>query len=364
MKKTRIHSQHIKSGAKMIDFFGWDMPVEYTGILDEHMAVREKAGLFDVSHMGEIVVEGPEALDFVQHLTPNNAARLEPGKAQYSALTTPRGTFVDDLLVYCLETQTRYLLVVNASNVEKDFAWVSLHAKEFDVLVENQSPEYTQLALQGPLAERILQPLTDVDLGNMKAFNFGWGKAAGLDCLISRTGYTGEDGFEIYTKVENPAEIWEQILHQGKDFGVKPIGLGARDTLRLEACLMLYGNDIDDTTTVLEAGLNWLIKFKKGEFLGREALLHQKENGLNRKIAGFEITGRGIARPHYPVFINGMEVSDVASGTYAPFVKKSIGLAYLPIEHTQPGTGIEIGIRDHKAEAKVVPIPFYKREQG
>lgn len=364
MKETRIHSQHIKAGAKMIDFFGWDMPLEYTGILDEHMAVREKAGLFDVSHMGEIIIEGPEALDFVQHLTPNNAARLEPGKAQYSALTTPKGTFVDDLLVYCLEKQTRYLLVVNASNVEKDFSWVSRHSGEFDVRVENQSSEYTQLALQGPLAERILQPLTDVDLGTMKAFNFEWGTAAGLDCLISRTGYTGEDGFEIYTKVENPSEIWERILHQGEDFGVKPIGLGARDTLRLEACLMLYGNDIDDTTTVLEAGLNWLIKFKKGEFLGRETLLLQKENGVARRISGFEITGRGIARPHYPVFINGMEVSEVASGTFAPFVKKSIGLAYLPIENTQPGTAIEIGIRDRRVEAEVVPIPFYKREQG
>lgn len=361
MKKTRLHANHVKQGAKMIDFFGWDMPVEYSGILDEHMAVRESAGLFDVSHMGEILVTGSQSLDFIQHITPNNAARLVPGKAQYTALTTPRGTFVDDLLVYCLEAPQKYLCVVNASNSDKDFAWIEKNSVDFDVEVNNQSPDYSQLALQGPQAEKILQPLTDVSLGDLKAFQFGMGKVAEVKSLVSRTGYTGEDGFEIYTTAENPGEIWEAILEQGNGYGVKPIGLGARDTLRLEACLMLYGNDIDDTTTVLEAGLNWLIKFKKGDFLGRDVLLRQKEEGIRRRISGFEITGRGIARPHYPVYIGDNKVSEVTSGSYAPFIKKSIGLAYLPVEHTEPGTEIEIGIRDRRTPAKVVPLPFYKR---
>ena len=364
MKKTRLYTNHIGHGAKMIEFFGWEMPVQYSGILDEHLAVREKAGLFDVSHMGEILVSGPQALDYVQYLTPNNAGRLEPGKIQYSALTTPQGTFVDDLLVYCLESQQKYLLVVNASNVDKDFAWIEKNVADFDVQVENQSPDYSQLALQGPRAEKILQPLTDVPLYDLKSFRFGWGKVAGVDSLVSRTGYTGEDGFEIYTRADNPGLIWEAILKQGEGFGARPIGLGARDTLRLESCLMLYGNDIDATTTVLEAGLNWVIKFKKGDFLGRESLLRQKEEGIRKRITGFEITGRGIARPHYPVFVGGQKVSEVTSGTFAPYVKKSIGLAYLPVEHTEPGTEIEIGIRDHRTAAKVVPLPFYKRAQS
>lgn len=363
MKKTRLNSWHKKLGARMIEFFGWEMPVEFSGIVDEHMAVRTKAGLFDVSHMGEMLIYGNEALDFVQYLTPNDASRLMPGKAQYTALTTPKGTFVDDLLVYCLE-EDKYLLVVNCSNSDKDYEWILSHQEGFDVKVENKSDDYTQLALQGPLALEILRPLTDIDLEEMKPFIGDWGKIAEEDVLVSRTGYTGEDGFEVYTLSPHPEEIWEAISERGKDYGLLPIGLGARDTLRLEARLMLYGNDIDETTTVLEAGLSWVVKFKKGEFLGREALLKQKEEGIKKKIIGFEVLDRGIARSQYPVYIEGEEVSEVTSGTFSPYLKKSIGLTYLPVEYAEEGTEFEIGIRDRKVRARVIPTPFYKRDEG
>jgi aminomethyltransferase len=360
MKTTKLYSAHKKLGGKLIDFFGWEMPVEYSGLIDEHMAVRTRAGLFDVSHMGEILVSGKQALDFIQYLTPNNAARLMPNKAQYTALTTPQGTFVDDLLVYCLNEE-RYLLVVNAANSDKDYKWILDHMHGFEVEVKNQSSSYTQLALQGPKALEILQPLTGVDLSELKPFQAAHGSVAEVGALVSRTGYTGENGFEIYTQSDDPEKMWEAILEKGKAFGLLPVGLGARDTLRLEATLMLYGNDIDDTTTVLEAGLGWLVKFKKGDFLGREVLLKQKEEGLQRKLAGFEITGKGIARSHYPVFVQGEKTSEVTSGTYAPYLKKSIGLAYLPLRFTEPGTLIEIEIRGKRVEAQVVPLPFYKR---
>lgn len=363
MKKTRLNAVHKESGARMIEFAGWEMPVEYKGIIDEHLAVRTKAGLFDVSHMGEIFVEGPEALACVQYLTPNDVAKLSPGHVQYTALTTPEGTFVDDMLVYCLSLPDRYLLVVNAANTDKDYAWIKEKSASFNVQVINRSDEYSQLALQGPLAQEILQPLTDIDLSQMKSFHFAFGKVAGLDCLVSRTGYTGEDGFEIYTLAENPEVIWKAIIKEGTPKGLLPVGLGARDTLRLEARLMLYGNDITDKTTVLEADLKWIIKFQKGDFLGKAALEKQLQEGLKRKLVGFEVVDKGIARPHYPVFIKGEKVSEVCSGTFAPYVKKAIGLVYLPIEYTEIGTEFEIGIRDKKLKAKVVPTPFYKREK-
>jgi len=360
MKKTRLNSSHRKLGGRMIEFFGWDMPVEYSGVIDEHMTVRQRAGLFDVSHMGEIVISGNQAIDFVQHLTPNNASRLAPGKVQYSALTTPEGTFVDDLLVYCLSL-SEYLLVVNAANSDKDHEWILKHQEGFDVQVENKSDDYTQLALQGPKALEILQPLIKFNLEELSSFGFNLAKIEEEKVLVSRTGYTGEDGVEIYTLSSQPEKIWDAILERGKDFGILPVGLGARDTLRLEAKLMLYGNDIDETTTVLEAGLSWLVKFKKGEFLGREALLKQKEEGIKRKIVGFELEGRGIARSHYPVYIEGEKVSEVTSGSFSPSLKKAIGLTYLPIEYTEVGTEFEVGIRDNQIKARVVPTPFYKR---
>jgi aminomethyltransferase len=362
MKRTRLYDSHKRWNGRMIEFFGWEMPVEYTGIIDEHMAVRTRAGLFDVSHMGEILVRGGDALRFVQHLTPNDAAKLAPGQVQYTALTTPAGTFVDDMLVYCIGPE-EYFLVVNASNADKDYAWILAHVAGFAVTAENRSEAYSQLALQGPEAVSVLGGLTGLDLAGMRSFHFAFGKVAGVEALVSRTGYTGEDGFEIYTLDPNPAAVWEAILEQGKDRGVIPIGLGARDTLRLEAKLMLYGNDISDQTTVLEADLKWICKFQKGDFLGKAVLERQLAEGVRRRIAGFEIADRGIARPHYPVYAGGVRVSEVCSGTFAPFLKRSIGLAYLPVEHAALGTEIEIGIRDKKARAKVVPTPFYKREK-
>ncbi|HEK85093.1 MAG TPA: glycine cleavage system aminomethyltransferase GcvT [Candidatus Aminicenantes bacterium] len=364
MKKTRLNAVHRQMGARMIEFAGWEMPVEYRGLIDEHLAVRTRAGLFDVSHMGEIFIEGPEALACVQYLTPNDVARLSPGMVQYTALTTPEGTFVDDMLVYCLSLPDRYLLVVNAANTDKDYAWVKEKSAKFNVQVTNRSDDYSQLALQGPLAEKILQPLTDINLGQMKSFNFAFGKVVGVDCLVSRTGYTGEDGFEIYTLSSNPEIIWKAIIDKGTPLGLLPVGLGARDTLRLEAKLMLYGNDITDKTTVLEADLKWIIKFQKGDFLGKAVLEKQLQEGLKKKLVGFEMVDKGIARPHYPVFINQEKVSEVCSGTFAPFLKKAIGLVYLPIDHTEIGSEFEVGIRDKKLKARVVATPFYKREKS
>ena len=361
MKKTALNDQHKEHDAKMVDFFGWEMPIEYSGIVNEHMAVRKKAGLFDVSHMGEILIKGPQALDFVQYLTPNNASKLDSNRAQYSAMTTPQGTFVDDLLVYCLEEDT-YLLVVNAANTDKDYDWVMAHKDKFDVTVENQSDEYTQLALQGPSALEILKPLTSLELEEMKPFRVRYGEVAGVESIISRTGYTGEDGFEIYTRSSQPGKIWDALMEQGSEKGLIPVGLGARDTLRLEATLMLYGNDIDETTTVLEAGLGWLVKFKKGDFIGRDALKKQKEEGIERKLSGFEVLERGIARPHYPVFVEGAKTGEVRSGTFAPYLKKRIGLTYLPVEYSEPGKELEIEIRGKRVKAQVVPLPFYKQK--
>ena len=362
MKRTRFYECHRKLGARVIEFFGWEMPVEYRGIIEEHLAVRRQAGLFDVSHMGEIIVSGRDALAFVQYLTPNDAGRLAVNQVQYTALTTPQGTFVDDMLVYCLAPD-RYLLVVNAANADKDYSWIVDHQASFDVVVENASDRYSQLALQGPRAVDILQPLTDVQLAEMKPFWSAAGNVAGVDALVSRTGYTGEDGFEIYTVSPEPAVIWEEILAGGQNSGILPIGLGARDTLRLEAKLMLYGNDIDETTTVLEADLKWIIKFKKGDFLGRDILARQLEEGIRRKIVGFELKERGIPRPHYPVYVQGLKAGEVTSGTFSPFLKKSIGLTYLPVEHAEIGTEIEVGIRDKLVKATAVATPFYKREK-
>jgi aminomethyltransferase len=360
MKKTRFNDLHRRMGGKMIEFFGWDMPVEYSGVIPEHMAVRTKAGLFDVSHMGEVLITGRDALRYVQWLTPNDAAKLAPGQVQYTALMTPESTFVDDMLVYCMGPE-EYFLVVNAANDDKDFAWIAGHTQGFAVKVEHQSDATSQLALQGPLAEAILRPLTDIDLAGMKSFHWARGKVAGKACLVSRTGYTGEDGFEIYTTDPDPGIIWTTLIETGRPLGLLPIGLGARDTLRLESKLMLYGNDITDKTTVLEADLKWIVKLQKGDFLGKPVIEKQLAEGLTRKLAGFEMAEPGIARPHYPVYYQGRKVSEVASGTFAPFLKKAIGLVYLPIEATAVGTEIEVEIRGKKALAKVVPTPFYKR---
>jgi aminomethyltransferase len=361
MKLTRFNASHRRLGAKMIEFVGWDMPVEYKGIIDEHLACRKAAGLFDVSHMGEIHVTGKDALAFVQHISPNDAARLSPGHVQYTGLLTDRGTYVDDMLVYCVHPEF-YLLVVNASNTDKDFAYVNSVKGGFAVGLDNASDRYSQLALQGRKAIPILQPLTDIPLAGMKSFTAAFGKVAGKECLVSRTGYTGEDGFEIYTLDPDPGILWDAMIESGKPHGLLPVGLGARDTLRLEAKLPLYGNDIDDTTTPLEADFKWIVKFKKGDFLGRDVLVKQNERGIGRKLVGFELVDKGIARPHYPVFVDGAPYGHVASGTFSPLFRKSIGLVYLPIAKTSVGTEFEIGIRDKRVRARVAPAPFYKRD--
>jgi aminomethyltransferase len=360
MKKTRFNEFHKKLGGKMIEFCGWEMPVEYSGIIPEHMAVRTKAGLFDVSHMGEILVTGKDALAYVQWLTPNDAAKLAPGQVQYTALMTPEATFVDDMLVYCMGPE-EYFLVVNAANDDKDFDWVAGHTEGFQVKVEHQSDATSQLALQGPLAETILRPLTDIDLAAMASFHWAKGKVCGKDGLVSRTGYTGEDGFEIYTTDPDPGIIWTTLIETGKPQGLLPVGLGARDTLRLESKLMLYGNDISDRTTVLEADLKWIVKLPKGDFLGKRVIEKQLAEGLTRKLVGFEMAEPGIARPHYPVYSKGQKVGEVASGTFSPYLKKAIGLVYLPIEATAVGTEFEIEIRGKRTKARVIPTPFYKR---
>jgi aminomethyltransferase len=344
----------------MVEFVGWHMPVQYTGVVDEHVAVRTRAGLFDVSHMGEIAVRGAAALPFLQHITCNDVAKLSPGRAHYTALMTPNGAFVDDLLVYHLG-ENDYLLVVNAANAPKDVAWVSDRAREFDVDVQDQSDSWFQIALQGPKAQAILQPFVSVDLASIKYYGFAQTPVEGVPCIVSRTGYTGEDGFEIYGQPAAAEKIWYALLGEGAPHGLVPVGLGARDTLRLEAKMALYGNDIDDTTTVLEADLGWIVKLDKGDFIGRDVLARQKTEGVPRKLVGFEMVSRAVARHGYPAMRDGREIGTVTSGSFAPFLKKNIGLAYLPAGMWDPGTEFEVAIRGRSEPAVVVPTPFYKR---
>ncbi len=362
LRRTPLHAIHVAAGGKLVEFAGWEMPVQYTGVIDEHTAVRTRAGVFDVSHMGEAAVRGPQALDFLQFVTCNNVARLDPGRAHYTALTLPNGAFVDDLLIYML-AEGDYLLVLNAANTTKDVAWLHENVGDHDVSVEDVSSAWAQIALQGPRAEAILQRLTALDLADVKYYGFVRTELEGGTCIVSRTGYTGEDGFEIYGPPEAAEGIWQSIMSAGADCGVVPVGLGARDTLRLEAKLALYGNDIDDTTTVIEADLGWIVKLKKGEFIGRDVLARQKKEGTSRKLVGFEMAGRAIARRGYPAIKDGESVGTVTSGTRAPFLHKNIGLAYLPAGMWQPGTAFEVEIRGRAEPAVVVPTPFYKREQ-
>lgn len=362
LQRTALNDAHRRLGAKMIDFGGWDMPVTYAGTIDEHLAVRTAAGLFDVSHMGELEVRGPQALALVQHITTNDASKLQIGQAQYAGLTTPQGTFVDDLLVHKLSDE-HYFLCVNASNTEKDFQWILANTEDFDAEVKNTSGQYTQIAIQGPRASEILQPFANVDLSAIKYYWFANGEVDGAPGIIARTGYTGEDGFELYIDPNASEQVWNKLLEAGKPLGLQPCGLAARNTLRLEAKMALYGNDIDDTTTVYEADLGWAVKLHKGDFIGRDALAQQKEQGLTRKLVGFEMVERGIGRDHYPIFIDGQQVSQVSSGSPAPFLKKNIGLAYLPLSHTAIGSQFHIDVRGKLVAAQVVATPFYKREK-
>ena len=366
LKQTPLNAIHRQMGGRMVDFGGWDMPVQYpAGTIEEHLRTRTHAGLFDVSHMGEIDVKGADAIAFVNRLTSNDVTKLVDGQAQYSALTTPQGTVIDDLLVYRLAAD-HLLLVVNASTTEKDWEWIKSHHSGESVELNNVSADYCQLAIQGPDAQSILQKLTDVPLSEIKYYHFTHGTVDGVAGIVSRTGYTGEDGFEVYAPADRAEQLWNKILDAGQTgttTGVLPCGLAARNTLRLEAGMALYGNDIDDTTTLLEANLGWICKLDKGDFTGREALARQKEEGVKRKLVGFEVTDRGIARDHQDVVVDGQRIGHVTSGSPAPFLKKNIGLAYVPLEYANVGQEIHIDVRGRLVAAQIVKTPFYKRQK-
>ena len=360
MKPTPFTQKHLALGAKMAEFAGYNMPISYTGINDEHLAVRRNAGVFDVSHMGEFILKGEQALDLIQRVTSNDAAKLKTGQAQYSCLPNEGGGIVDDLLVYCLEENKVYMLVVNASNIDKDWKWISDQNKN-SVEMHNISEKTCLLAVQGPNATKILQPLTEMDILNLKYYTFTKGKFAGVDnVLISATGYTGAGGVEIYFEDKDGAadKIWEAIFAAGSPQGLKPVGLGARDTLRLEMGFCLYGNDIDDSTSPLEAGLGWITKFSK-DFTAREILEKQKEKGVERKLVGFEMIDKGIPRHGYEIKdFSGTGIGQVTSGTQSPSLNKAIGMGYVRIAYSSIGTDIFIKVRDKLLQARVVKIPF------
>ncbi|MBI3894700.1 MAG: glycine cleavage system aminomethyltransferase GcvT [Acidobacteria bacterium] len=346
-------------GARMVDFAGWEMPIEYSGIVTEHMAVRTRAGLFDVSHMGEIEIEGSGALPLLQKVTCNDVFKLQVNQAQYSGLMNERGGMVDDLLVHKF-AENQYFLCVNAARREVDFAWICRH-NDTGARVRNTSDDYTQLALQGPRSVAILQPLTSVNLPELNYYWFIRGTVCGVECLVARTGYTGEDGFEVYLPVSESEKIWESLLEKGKPEGLLPCGLGARNTLRLEAGMLLYGHDMDEETTPLEANLRFLCKLEKGPFLGREVLLRQAQEGIKRRLVGFEMKDRAIARDGAPVWSQEQLIGKVTSGSHAPFLKRNIGFGYLPTEFSKVGQQIFIEIRGTRAAAQIVSTPFYRR---
>ncbi len=369
VRKTALNAVHRQMGAKMVEFNGWDMPVEYPasigcGIVNEHIAVRTGVGIFDVSHMGDIRLAGPGALAAVQHISMNDASRLALGQAQYSALLYPQGTFVDDVIVHRLG-EDEYLLVINAGTREKDFNWVRDNTRQFDCKVEHLSDDFTQIAIQGPKGVNLLQKLTDADLSAVKFYWVTRGTLCGLkNILMGRTGYTAEDGFEIYIPADEAtsARVWYATLEAGKEFGVVPCGLGARNTLRLEGCLSLYGHEISDTISVWEAGLDRFCKMEKPDFIGRAALEKARAEGLRRTLVGLEMVDRGIARDGYKVLGgNGSEIGYVTSGSPAPFLKKNIALAYVPPQQAEIGNTVQVEIRGQRVKAKVVPMPFYRR---
>lgn len=361
LKRTPLYEVYSKYGGKIIDFAGWELPVQYEGIIPEHEAVRNAAGIFDVSHMGEIEVKGKEAFDFIQNLITNDISKLENQQVIYSMMCYENGGVVDDLLVYKFDDEY-YFLVVNASNVDKDFQWMMQNKKDFNVELENISSRVAEIALQGPKAQGILQKLVDFDLSEIKFFYCKRNvKIDSVDCLVSRTGYTGEDGFEIYIDNDNAVKIWEKIMDAGKNEGLKAAGLGCRDTLRFEANLPLYGNEISETITPLEAGYGFFVKLDKENFIGKRALLKQKEEGLKRKIVGFEMIDKGIPRHGYDVLANGKVTGFVTTGYFSPTLKKNIGLAIVDIENSELGSELEIVIRNKPQRAKVVSRKFYTK---
>jgi aminomethyltransferase len=358
LKQTPLHEEHVALGGRMVPFAGFAMPVQYpTGIVREHQAVRAAAGLFDVSHMGEFEIRGPQALDLVQHLLTNDAARLDVGQAQYTVLTSPDGTALDDCILY--RFPDHYMVVVNAGNLDKDRSWFERAAIGFDVEFADRSDSFGLLALQGPRAQAILARLTDADLDAIPFYHFAQGRVAGVDVVISRTGYTGEDGFELYAPAFDTAGLWRELLRAGEPDGLIPAGLGARDSLRLEVGYILYGNDLDERRTPLEAGLGWVVKLDKGEFVGRDALVTQKAEGLRQRLAGFVLEEKGFPRHGYEIRYRGEPVGEVTSGVLSHSTGQGVGLGYLPLEAAKPGTEIEIVIRDRPIPARVVRPPFY-----
>jgi len=359
LKATPLNATHRKMGAKMVDFGGWDMPVQYSSIIEEHHAVRKNVGLFDVSHMGEIEIQGPDAFALTDYVTTNAVAKLKIGQAQYSGLLYEHAGFVDDILVHKV-ADDHFFICVNASNQEKDYEHIA-GVNRLSSKVEFASERYAQLAIQGPKGPATLQKLTKTDLVPIAYYHFTDGVVSGTPARIARTGYTGEDGFEIYIAPDQATRIWDEILNAGAEFGIKPCGLGARNTLRLEAKMALYGHEIHASITPYEADLAWIVKLDKGDFIGKAALAKQKEQGITRKLAGFEMTGRGIGRDGYEVLLNSTAAGWVTSGGPSPTLNKNIGLCYLPTAHSKPGQRIEIMIRNQPVEAVTVPTPFYKR---
>jgi glycine cleavage system T protein (aminomethyltransferase) len=366
-RKTALNALHRELGAKMVDFSGWDMPVEYPrfgGLMKEHLAVRSGVGVFDVSHMGDIRIHGPQALDAVQHITMNDASKLALGQCQYSAMLYPEGTFVDDVIVHRMG-ESDFLLVINAGTREKDVGWVVENTRQFDCAVEHLSDAYTQIAVQGPKGAATLQKLTNADLSQVKFYWFTYGTVCGLPAtLMARTGYTAEDGFEIYVSSDEATSVrvWKEIMQAGEEFGIVPCGLGARNTLRLEGALSLYGHEISEVIDVWEARLDRFLKMEKGDFIGRNALQEAKATGIKRTLVGLESIERGIPRDGYKVLdLSGIAIGYVTSGSYGPFLKKNIALAYVPCEFSAVDTEVAVEIRNQAVKCKVVPIPFYKR---
>jgi len=363
LKKTPLNAAHRALGGKMVDFGGWDMPVQYpAGVIEEHIATRTRAGLFDVSHMGEIWVEGPDAIPFVNRITTNDVTKLVDGQAHYSALPNEDGGVVDDLLVYRF-AEDRLLLVVNAGTTDKDWEWINKNKGNENISLRNASSEYCQIAIQGPKSVEILQKLTETDLAPIGYYHFTEGKVDGVDAIISRTGYTGEDGFEVYAAADKAEQLWNKLLETGKEYGILPCGLAARNTLRLESAMSLYGHELSDEISTLEANLGWITKLQKGDFIGRDQIAALKENGLTRKLIGFEMKEPGIARDGFDIYVGDKKVGVVTSGSPAPFLKKNIGLAFLPPEFANVGQEIRIDVRGKRLAAEVVPTPFYKRER-
>ena len=361
LRTTPLHEEHLRLGGKMVEFAGFSLPVHYSaGIWAEHRAVRAAAGVFDVSHMGEFEISGPQALEFVQYLTVNDSASLAIGRAQYSLLSREDGGIIDDLLVYRLD-QSTFLMVVNAATREKDFGWIRSHQIEFNASLEDHSERYALVALQGPRAAPILSRMTEVDLKGIGSFHFVRTRVSGIDIILARTGYTGEDGFELYLEADRVREVWVDLLDAGSALGLQPAGLGARDILRLEMGYPLYGADLDEDRTALEAGLGWVVKLEKGPFLGRSALAQQRKTGVSRKLVGIRMSEKGFPRAGYSVIVGDEVVGAVVSGTMSPSLGSGIAMAYLPIGLTEVGTSVSIRIRGRDCHGNVVRVPFYRK---